>query len=71
MWFLKTLFIFICILASISAFLFLLRYYGSAVKVYLVLKDREPKTSSASDWAKAERQRLKDLESLPDEMKKP
>lgn len=69
MWFLQVLFIFACILGLFSVISYLLRHYGSAVKVYLIQTDRVPRSSKDSSWAKAERQRVLDLESLPDELK--
>ena len=69
MWFLQVLFIFACFLGLFSVISYLLRHYGSAVKVYLIQTDRVPRSSKDSSWAKAERKRVLDLESIPDELK--
>jgi hypothetical protein len=53
---------------------FLLRHFGSAVKVYLIHTDKEPLSSNAkksSQWVKDEWKRLKDGEFLSNEIKKP
>lgn len=69
MWFLQVFFIFACFLGLFSVISYLLRHYGSAVKVYLIQTDRVPRSSKDSSWPKAERKRVLGLESIPDELK--
>jgi hypothetical protein len=70
MWFLKAFFIFACFAGTILAFSFFLRRFAAPVKVYLYHMDRSPLDPQKAGWAIEERKRLKDMESLPKDIRK-
>ena len=73
MWFLQLIAVFLAICGIIVLITFLLKHYGSSVKVYLISTDRRPLDSTKAErsaWARGENERVKDLEAIPPEIRK-
>ena len=81
MWFLQLIAVFLAICGIIGLITFLLKHYGSSVKVNLIStdsmqsdgSDHLPLDTSKEDraaWVQSERKRVRDLEAIPPEIRK-